>query len=146
MEFGEPKQVEDSLSPNTFSSPRYQALVFCGSHYLLCLLVELTFYHNHQEFSSEIWRTPDSARHVSYDLTPRQRMLDDLVENVLPGSTKSEIETLLGASTNTGYFSKSERDLIYVLGMERGLGVDSEWLLIWFDDLGNFERYEIATD
>ncbi|MBI5349175.1 MAG: hypothetical protein HZB77_07640 [Chloroflexi bacterium] len=104
------------------------------------------FLYNHQKFDSEIWRNPNSARYVSYDLTPRQRMLDDVVENVLPGSTQDEIETLLGESTNTGYFSRSERDLIYVLGAERGLGVDSEWLLIWFDDSGNFERYEITTD
>jgi hypothetical protein len=107
-----------------------------GTHYL----------YNHQKFSSEAWRDPKSAKYVSYDLTPRQRMLDDLIENVLPGSTQSEIETLLGESTNTGYFSQSEEDLIYVLGAERGFGVDSEWLLIWFDDSGNFERYEITTD
>ena len=81
-----------------------------------------------------------------YDLTPRQRMLDDVVENILPGSTQSEIEILLGESMNTGYFSGNERDLIYVLGAERGFGVDSEWLLIWFDETGNFERYEITTD
>lgn len=73
-------------------------------------------------------------------------MLDDVIKNVLPGSTKEKIETLLGESTHTGYFSKSERDLIYMLGPERGLGVDSEWLLIWFDDSGNYERYTITTD
>ena len=107
-----------------------------GTHYL----------YNHKKFSSEIWRDPNSAQYVSYDLTLRQRMLDDVVENILPGSTQSEIEILLGESMNTGYFSGNERDLIYVLGAERGFGVDSEWLLIWFDETGNFERYEITTD
>ena len=107
----------------------------CGTHHL----------YNHQRVNSEIWQDPNSARYVSYDLTPRQRMLDDLIENLLHGSTQSEIEALLGESTNTGCFSESGRDLIYRLGAERGLGVDSEWLLIWFDDSGNFERYEITS-
>jgi hypothetical protein len=104
------------------------------------------FLYNHQRFNADVWRNPHSAGHVSYDLTPRQRMLDDVIENVLPGSTQVEIEELLGASRNTNYFSESGCDLIYVLGPERGPGVDLEWLLVWFDDSGKFERYEIATD
>lgn len=104
------------------------------------------FLYNHQKFNSEIWKDTDSARYVSYDLSPRQRMLDDVVENILPGSTKDKIEKLFGESTNTGHYSSSERDLIYVLGAERGLGVDSEWLHIWFDNSGNFERYDIIID
>ncbi len=36
-------------------------------------------------------------------------------------------------------------DLIYVLGAERGFGVDSEWLRIGFDDSGRFERYEFTS-
>lgn len=104
------------------------------------------YFYNHQQFNLEIWQDPNSTQYVSYELSPRQKMLDDVVENILPGSTQLEIEALLGPSTNTGYFSKSRRDLIYNLGAERGLGVDSEWLLIWFDDSGNFERHEIVTD
>lgn len=104
------------------------------------------YFYNHQHFSLEIWQDPNSAQYVSYDLTPRQKMLDDVIRNVLPDGTQSEIEALLGPPTNTGYFSNSERDLIYRLGAERGWGVDSEWLLIWFDDSGNFVRYTIVTD
>ena len=104
------------------------------------------FLYNHRKFDPEIWQNPNSVKYVSYDLTLRQRMVDDVLENVLPGSTQDEIETLLGASTNTDLFFSREYDLIYILGAERGLGVDSEWLLIWFSDFGNFERYEITTD
>ena len=108
---------------------------------------EIQFRYNHQKFNPEIWQDPSSAAFVPDELTPRQRMLDDLIENILPGSNKDEIEALLGKSLNTGYFSKSERDLIYILGPERSfIAIDSEWLLIWLDDSGNFERYEIATD
>ncbi len=137
---------------NTNPNPGYVSFVQVSGISLLWFVVSVglaygTHYlYNHQRFNSEIWRNPNSARYVSYDLTPRQRMLDDVIENVLPGSTQSEIEALLGESTNTGYFSQSENDLIYVFGAERGLGVDSEWLLIWFDESGKFERYEITTD
>lgn len=104
------------------------------------------YFYNHQQFSSEIWQDPKSTRYVSDELSTRQKMLDDVVENILPGSTQLEIEALLGPSTNTGYFAQSEPDLIYILGPERGFGVDYEWLLIWVDDSGDFERYEIVTD
>ena len=141
-----------SKAGNTSPNPSYVSFVQVSGISLLWFIVSVGLaygthnLYNHQRFNSEIWRNPNSARYVSYDFTPRQRMLDDVIENVLPGSTQSEIEALLGESTNTGYFSLSERNLIYVLGAERGLGVDSEWLLIWFDESGKFERYEIATD
>jgi hypothetical protein len=141
-----------SKASNTTPNPRYVAFVQISGISFLWFVVSAGlaygahYLYNHQRFDSEIWRNPNSAKYVSYDLTPRQRMLDDVIENVLPGSTQPEIEALLGESTNTGYFSQSERDLIYVLGAERGLGVDSEWLLIWFDDSGKFQRYEITTD
>jgi len=118
----------------------------------LCVMVifaiayGIYFFYNYRKFNSEIWRDPNSVLHVSYDITPRQKMIDDVVENILPGSTQDEIESLLGKSRNTSYFSESKRDSIYMLGPERGFGVDSEWLLIWFDDSGKFERYQIATD
>ena len=133
-------------------SPKHVFFAQIAGAGLLWFLVSIAlaygthFLYNHQKFNSAVWRDPNSAGYVSYDLTPRQRMLDDVIENVLPGSTQDEIETSLGESTNTGYFSSSGRDLIYILGAERGLGVDSEWLLIWFDDSGNFERYDIVTD
>lgn len=133
-------------------NPRHRFFVHLAGAGLLwfgvsiALARETHFRYNHQPFRSAVWRDPDSARYVSYDLTPRQRMLDDLVKNVLPGSTKDEIETLLGEPARTNYFSSTDQDLIYLLGAERGVGVDSEWLLIWFDDTGTFERYEIVTD
>jgi len=75
-------------------------------------------------------------------------MLKDIVENILPGNNKQEIENLLGPSLGTSYFSSLNKDLIYYLGPERdGLfNIDSEWLLIWLDKDGKFERYMIAND
>ena len=75
-------------------------------------------------------------------------MLGDLVTRVLPGRNKEEIEDLLGESMETSYFRGTGRDLIYPTGPQRDsfLAIDSEWLLIWCDRKGRFERYEIRSD
>jgi len=75
-------------------------------------------------------------------------MLADVVKSVLPGRTRVELEEILGASLETPYFKSSGRDLIYVLGPQRDsyFTIDSEWLLIWLDKDGRFERYTIAND
>jgi hypothetical protein len=75
-------------------------------------------------------------------------MLGDVVTNVLPGRNRTEIEALLGPSLETGYSKSTGRDLIYILGPERGsfFPIDSEWLLIWLNESGNFNRYSIYTD
>jgi hypothetical protein len=98
-------------------------------------------------FDGDTWRDEDSAAYVKGDITPRQKMLGDIVANVLPGRSRAEIEAQLGASLDTSYFRSTGRDLIYITGPERNpLGLDSEWLLIWLNDSGMFERYDIAHD
>jgi hypothetical protein len=75
-------------------------------------------------------------------------MLGGVVRDVLPGSHRSEIEQALGPSLDTAYFASTDRDLIYLLGPERSLffGIDSEWLLIWLDESGHFERFAVTVD
>jgi len=74
-------------------------------------------------------------------------MVDDVMRNVLPGKNRQQIEDALGPSLSTQYFGSGGRDLIYVLGRERGwFGIDSEWLLIWLDAKGVFSRAKLATD
>jgi hypothetical protein len=99
-------------------------------------------------FDSKQWQDEHSTDYFKGDIAPRQKMLADVVRNVLPGKTREEIEAALGPSLNTPYFQSSRRDMIYVLGFQRDsfFGIDSEWLLIWLDDTGHFERYKIATD
>jgi len=99
-------------------------------------------------FDSALWKDPNSLRFIAGDVTPRQKMLGDVVQNVLPGRTRAELEELLGPSLDTPYFRTTGRDLIYVLGSERDslFAIDSEWLLIWLDSSGRFERYAIYTD
>jgi hypothetical protein len=101
-----------------------------------------------QQFDRSSWQEPRSADPVENDITPRQKMLADVVRSVLPGRTRAELEEALGPSLDTLYFASTGRDLIYVLGPQRDsfFAIDSEWLLIWLDKNGRFERYAIAND
>jgi hypothetical protein len=99
-------------------------------------------------FNRSVWLNPASSEFVDGDITQRQKMLADVVKNLSPGRSCDEIENILGPSLETPYFQSTRRDLIYVLGPERDsyMRIDSEWLLVWCDPSGKFERYEIATD
>jgi hypothetical protein len=100
------------------------------------------------QFDSTAWKHPKSADWSANDITTRQKMLGSVVRRLTPSQSRAEIEGLLGPSLQTRYFQSSGRDLIYRTGMQRDslLGIDSEWLLIWLDDDGRFERYAIYTD
>lgn len=100
------------------------------------------------EFDSGIWQDPRSSEFVQGDITPRQKMLGSVVDRLGPTQDRVKIEALLGPSLDTPYFESTGRDLIYILGPERDsfFPIDSEWLLIWLDDSGHFERYGINTD
>jgi hypothetical protein len=99
-------------------------------------------------FDPIAWRQATSTEFVAGDITIRQKMLGDVVDNFLPGRSRADIESILGPSLDTPYFRGTGRDLIYVLGPERQsyFAIDSEWLLIWLDSAGRFEKYAIYTD
>lgn len=99
-------------------------------------------------FDSLIWRDKSSVQSDDNSISEREKMLKDLVENVLPGKTKNEIENLLGKSLETSYFKSIDKDLIYYLGPQRDnfMNIDSEWLLIWLDASGKFKEYRVVND
>ena len=98
-------------------------------------------------FSREVWSEPGSDFGQGQFITPRQKMLGDVVKN-LPGKSRAEVEYMLGKGDDTQYFKSVGCDLLYVTGPERAsfFGVDSEWLLIWFDEHGMYKRYAILAD
>jgi len=100
-----------------------------------------------KHFDREAWLDPESANYATGDITPRQKMLAEVVKR-LPGLRRAEIENMLGPTLETPYFKSTGRDLIYITGPERDslLGIDSEWLLIWFDENGIYKRHAIVTD
>ncbi len=99
-------------------------------------------------FDASAWAAPSGIERKGDSVTQRQKMLKDLISNVLPGRSRSEIEALLGPALEGPESSEGEPDLIYRTGPERtGLfGINSEWLLIWLDDSGEYLRCEVEGD
>jgi len=97
-------------------------------------------------FNSELWKSPKSYEYKKEDITDRQKMLEDVLK-IIKGKTKTEIINILGNGSETEYFKSEGSDLVYVLGPERSfVGIDYEWLLLWFDANGKLKKYEIITD
>lgn len=60
--------------------------------------------------------------------------------------SRKEVASLLGEPTKTAYF-KNTNNLVYYLGPERGLmSVDSEWLIITFNEKDTVSKVEIKRD
>ncbi|MFO1446128.1 outer membrane protein assembly factor BamE [Bacillus sp. Bva_UNVM-123] len=79
--------------------------------------------------------------------TERVYIVDDLFKKYnLNGMTIDEVTTLLGEPTETSYF-KHDDNIVYYLGNERGLiSIDSEWLVINFDDSNKVIKYAVVRD
>jgi len=99
------------------------------------------------KFDRQLWLAQASLK-TDQGITDRQKMLNSIVKDVLPGKTRREIEISLGPSLNIAYFKSTGRDLIYYTGPERNrfIRLDSEWLLIWLDDRDVFQEYKVAND
>ena len=125
-------------------------LLLFGSAYGLSAAIrgELPSGSHLRRFDSAQWKDEAASESAGGDISVRQKMLGDVVSNVLPGRDRRELDQMLGPSLDTPYFASTGRDLIYFLGREREsmFAVDSEWLLIWLDASGRFERYEVWTD
>ncbi|WP_164102270.1 hypothetical protein [Candidatus Laterigemmans baculatus] len=76
----------------------------------------------------------------------RLEMADHLVvRGTLTGLSRAEVVELLGEPPPTEYFR--DWDLVYWLGPERGfISIDSEWLVIRFDESDRVAEYEIVRD
>ena len=99
------------------------------------------------DFDRTVWLDSGSTDYIEGDITPRQKMLADVVYK-LPGKNQIEIVDMLGPPIDTEYFKDTGRNLIYVTGPERDsfVSIDSEWLLIWVDEKGLYKKHAIVTD
>lgn len=79
--------------------------------------------------------------------TIRQQMLGNVVDSIVSDGHKDSILAKLGPPERIGVFS-SDWDLVYHTGVQRDalVAIDSEWLVIWFDDSGHTSRWEIWSD
>jgi hypothetical protein len=103
-------------------------------------------------FDRNAWCDENSADWVDDDLTPRQKMLGAVVWTVLKPrgatATRETIVSLLGPTEGDDLFDSTGRDLSYRLGPQHDsmFAIDDDWLLIWLDDHGQFQRFEIRAD
>ncbi len=109
----------------------------CGTQYA----------YNHQKFDAESWQSWPSYIGEPYEYpTIHQRMMDDVVKNVLPGRTKNEIISLLGPQG--GPPSSDNSSIYYMLGpaQEKHSPDVCEVLEIDFNEAGYFQKYSILYD
>lgn len=94
-------------------------------------------------FDSKTWKDQELTNQEPY---PRRTMADELVsQRTLVGKTRAELLELLGEAPKTEYFA--DWDVVYWLGPQRGfMAVDSEWLVIRFDESDRVAEAKITTD
>ena len=135
-----------------------------GKLYISLIVIFITFFFNMllavflkpdlpagsdlQSFNSKAWKSEQATFPDENGISPRQKMLKDLVTNVLPGKTRADINELLGPSLKIEYFKSEKNDFVYSMGIERDayLKVDSEWLLIFLNEKGTYRSFRLAND
>ena len=101
-----------------------------------------------QPFDSDLWIADDSIL-VRDGITNRQKMLGDVIDNILPGRSKNEIIKLLGlfsdSSNHSAPNNSNQPTLIFYLGPARRdtMGIQAEWLKVYLDPSGHFAKYEV---
>lgn len=108
----------------------------------VALSVSAWFYFSREQpFDAESWN--NSAK---VDKGVRLKMADYLIDHgTLSGRTRDQVVAMLGVPPATEYFG--DWDLVYWLGPERGfISVDSEWLVVRFDDDNHVAEYRIVRD
>ena len=100
------------------------------------------------KFSSESWKDESSFDLDKENVTDRQKMLGDLVENYLPNKSRSEILKILGKPSTKMDPDGSGSGLSYPTGFQRDsyFAIDSEWLIIEFDSAELFKKYSLRSD
>ncbi|MED4402554.1 hypothetical protein ABET41_09845 [Metabacillus fastidiosus] len=117
---------------------KLKVITILGSLPLLICTLMLTLNEYKSIFTTEKWLN---------NISERVYMVDDLLnDHNLNRKTKKEVTNLLGTPTETEYF-KTENNIVYYLGDERGLiSIDSEWLVIEFDNSEKVKKYTVVTD
>jgi len=137
------KRKNRALNPAIAIGPIISFTIFIG---LLCAPYMPKFLPSGshlQPFNSELWIADDSTI-IREGITNRQKMLGDVIENILPGKSRNEIIKLLGLSSD----DSSQPTLLFYLGPARGdfFGAEVEWLEVYLDLSENFKKYEVFRE
>lgn len=132
-----------------FSYGMFKAFKFANRKYiyisLLFIIIPVLFSFG-QVLKNQMESKFDYTRWIE-KLDKRVWMIDDLLDKYdMVNMHKDKIVELLGEPTVTEYFKEND-NIVYWLGPERGLvRIDSEWLVIWFDDKDYVKEIKIMRD
>lgn len=131
------KHIVKTLFLSSFVVFLTLSLVFSGNVILHKLLLkDLPPGANYLKFEQEQWQ--ENAKTDNYT---RQYMLKDLIKNILPKKSKSEIISILGKPDNI-YEDKIE----YLIGPERSyFAIDLKVLHLFFDKEDIYTHYKITS-
>jgi outer membrane protein assembly factor BamE (lipoprotein component of BamABCDE complex) len=132
------KHTDNNLRSDRKVKNKYKIITSLGSIPPLLCAVILGLSEYKSNFTADKWLN---------NHTERVYMVDDFLNDFdLNDKTKDEVISLLGTPTETEYF-KDDNNIVYYLGDERGLiPIDSEWLVIDFDDRERVKKYDVLTD
>jgi hypothetical protein len=99
-----------------------------------------------RRFDRATWTKFGSSRYVQGDITERQKMLGNAIHSEVRGKTKAEILESLGPSESS--FGEGPGEISYLTGPERSsfVSIDSETLIIHFDQEGRATGWRLHND
>ena len=131
-------------SRSALPNPQNKYFIWIASFGILWFLISLAFagpnYSAYFKFDSEKWKSTDWNEGNLFEFSPRERMLDDLMKNVLPGRTKAEIIELLGSPAKGSI--EGQGAIYYYTGW--GI-MDPNCLFMKFDKQGIIKEYNLTT-
>lgn len=133
------KLKKKELHPLVMMGPAISSMIMIGFIMAPVMPKFLPTGSHLKAFDSEQWIDENSTE-MRDGINERQKMLGDAVENILPGKSRNEIIRLLGLSSD----DSNQSTLLYYLGPARAdfFGVEDEWLEVYFDPAGKFEKYQ----
>ncbi len=128
----------------TLPNPQNKYFLWVASLGILWFLISLAFagpnYSAYFKFDSEKWKSADWDKVNLFEFSPRERMLDDLMKNVLPGRTEAEIIKLLGPPDQV--YIKGPGTIFYYIGWNI---MEPKCLFMKFDEQGIIKEYNLTT-
>lgn len=106
----------------------------------IALASPTNYAYSHKKFDAATWKDASWKDGEFLQFSARERMVDDLMSNVLPGLTQTEILDLLGEPERI-IETESEEIFMYYLG--HGM-TDPECLYIGFDERARLEYYDAS--
>jgi len=105
--------------------------IIIGYAFIVALLIfgpRAKNYFQQTDFDPVVWK-----QNLGVGKPLKQKMISDLFKKFrLVGMSRAQMIELLGTPPKTNYFRNY--DFVYWLGPENGMGVDSEWLCIKFEN------------